>query len=442
MKNSQSRIISVASGKGGVGKTSFSLNLAYSLTNLKKKVCIIDADLGLANIDVILGINPKFTLEDAIFKNKPIEEILIPITDYLDLLPGSSGIPALANLNSEQRRNFIKGFSSLKGYDFIIIDNSSGIVPSVLSFCLATKELIVVLTPEPTSITDAYALIKSLKENGLNFPPFLVLNKARDKEQIKLIMNRMQQACKKFLNISVLFLGVVFEDKIIQKELSLNVPISKLYPNSVPGRCYQIITQRLLNRPKQEIFLSEVKDVIEKSVVQFASRVSGSYKKGPISLLNVIQDIERVTSQIENVPEIKDKQVLLKLRNRLVKLTEKIDRCIKDGKKKAKLGVLSLDIYMKNLIKDILNDKYMIVDVLNEQNLNLKELDLVIYNHLPEKPIPDILEKLSFNDIPVLLISSFNYSFPKKKNIKGLLKSPFKLQELYTEIEKILHLVS
>ncbi len=102
MKSSQCRIISVASGKGGVGKTSFSLNLAYNLSKHKKKVCIIDADLGLANIDVVLGINPEFTLEDIIFSGKSIEEVIYPIDEYLHLLPGSSGIPKLADLSPKK----------------------------------------------------------------------------------------------------------------------------------------------------------------------------------------------------------------------------------------------------------------------------------------------------------------------------------------------------
>ena len=438
MKNSQCRIISVASGKGGVGKTSFSLNLAYNLAIKKKKVCIIDADLGLANIDVVLGINPKYTLEDLILNGKSVEEVIYPVDDFLHLLPGSSGIPKLADLSPPQRRNLIQKFSSLTGYDFIIIDNSPGIAPSVLSFCLATKELIVIITPEPTSITDGYALLKSLKENGLYYPPFLVLNRAKSREQIKKVMGRFQDVCKKFLGISILFLGALFEESIVGEELTYNAPVSKLCPNSLAGKCYKLITDRILNRPKQNLFLSDPTEVIKQSVIQFTARIArqdfDKKIEDPLSLLTSLKIL------IENAKSLKkDKMLVEKIKQRLKEIEYILDSYLNIDKLKKKIGVLSLDIPMKNLITDILLDKdYEVIDLLNIKDINSLDLDLVIYYHLPTKKLSNNYIKIFNSPTPILLISPFNY-FIQHKNIKGFLKSPFNLDDFYLEVNKLIN---
>jgi len=438
LKKSQCRIISVASGKGGVGKTSFSLNLAYNLSIQKKKVCIIDADLGLANIDVVLGINPKYTLEDMIFNGKSVEEIIYPVDDFLHLLPGSSGIPKLADLSPSQRRDLIQKFSSLTGYDFIIIDNSPGIAPSVLSFCLATKELIVITTPEPTSITDGYALIKSLKENGLYYPPFLVLNRAKSREQIKKVMGRFQEVCKKFLGISILFLGVLFEESIVGEELTHNVPISKLYPNSLAGKCYKLITDRILNRPKQNLFLSDPTEVIKQSVIQFTARIArqdfDKKVEDPLALINSLKIL------IQNAKSLKQDKILVeKIRQQLKEVESLVDSYLNTAELKKKIGVLSQDIPMKNLITDILLDRnFDVIDLLSVKDIDSLELDLIIYYHLPTKKLSDSHMKIFKTTTPILLISHFNY-FIHHKNIKGFLKSPFNIEDFYLEVDRLIN---
>ncbi|MFW6314704.1 MAG: AAA family ATPase, partial [Desulfohalobiaceae bacterium] len=127
-----SRIISIASGKGGVGKTSLTVNLAYCLALQDERTCLVDADLGLANVDILLGLEPKHTLEQAVLSDQiSLRDCLIPVHDNLDILPGASGVPSLAGLESQQRRALLQGLQELQEYDYLLIDNSPGIIPSV-----------------------------------------------------------------------------------------------------------------------------------------------------------------------------------------------------------------------------------------------------------------------------------------------------------------------
>ncbi len=431
MRDTRSRIISVASGKGGVGKTSCSLNLALCLSRLGSKVCLIDADMGLANIDVILGIQPKLTLEDVIFKNIPIEEVLVPIEEDLYLLPGSSGIPAMADLSPDKRKNFIEKFSRLTGYDFIIIDNSPGIAPSVLSFCLASPELIIISTPDPTSITDAYALLKSLKENGLRYPPFFVLNRASSKGQIKKVVSRLNNVCRKFLNLPLLFLGAVFEDQTFKREMELNTPLSHFAPQSLAGRCFEMIAHRILNRPRREIFYSSMEDFIEQSIIQFISRVKTSsldFKNRFIrDLHSLLENFERISIEGEEAEKILSllEEVQKRIRDRLLRESAPFV-----------IGIYSEDFYMATMLEDLLKDKgYRTISI--GEGTELEDINLIIFHHIPEKTNDYILNRILEGEIPVLLISSFRHLLPGR-SIKAFLSSPFKIQDLYQEVERLL----
>ena len=165
------RIICITSGKGGVGKTNFTINLAIELSKLNNRVVIIDADLGLANIDVVLGTIPKYTLLDVIHNDKSIEEVMVTGPNNIKIISGGSGITELVDISSSSIQQLIEKFYSINNYaDIILIDTGAGLSNSVLSFVLAAQEVIIVTTPEPTSITDAYAMIKiiNLREKNKN----------------------------------------------------------------------------------------------------------------------------------------------------------------------------------------------------------------------------------------------------------------------------------
>ncbi len=431
MRDTKCRIISVASGKGGVGKTSCALNLALCLYRFGTKVCLIDADLGLANIDVVLGIQPELTLEDVIFRDIPIEDVLIPVEKGLSLLPGSSGIPALADLSLDKRKAFIEKFSRLRGYDFIIIDNSPGIVPSVLSFCLASPEVIVISTPDPTSITDAYALLKSLKENGLRFPPFFVLNRASSKEQIKRVVSRLSNACRKFLNLPLLFLGAIFEDRIFRKEMELNVPISKAAPRSLGGRCFEMIARRILNRPRRDVFYLSMEEFIEQSIIQFVSRVKDRGHNVKDRFIRELQYFIEGVEEIEMEKEEAEKILFL-----LKKVDDKIRKRIVGEKSPFEIGIYSEDFYMATMLEDLLKERGFRVVSLGEGSV-LEELDLIIFHHIPEKTNDYMMNRIMDTSVPVLFISSFRHLIPGP-NIKAFLSSPFKIQDLYREVDRLL----
>lgn len=158
----KTKIIAVASGKGGVGKSTVSVNLAISIARTGLKVLIFDGDLGLANVNVLLGIIPKYNLYHVVKGHKSLKDIVISTPEGVDIIAGASGYSQLANLNETQRNNLIKGFAELDRYDVMIIDTGAGISANVIGLVMPADEVIVVTTPEPTSITDSYGLIKSI----------------------------------------------------------------------------------------------------------------------------------------------------------------------------------------------------------------------------------------------------------------------------------------
>ena len=177
------RVIAVTSGKGGVGKSNLSVNLALELTRMGKKVIILDADFGLANVEVMFGIIPEYNLSDIMFKGKEIKDIVTEGPEGVGFISGGSGIANLVNLDQDQIKRLVGKLTDLEELADIIIDTGAGISPSVMEFLLASPETIVVTTPEPTSVTDSYALLKALSMNeGYN----------KDECTIKIVANRVE----------------------------------------------------------------------------------------------------------------------------------------------------------------------------------------------------------------------------------------------------------
>jgi len=239
------RVICVASGKGGVGKTSLSTGLAFALAARGNRVCLLDADLGLANVDILLGVNPEKTLEDVLFGGVPMAEAIVPVAPGVDLVSGASGVPRLAELTRAERMRLATQFSALDGYDYLIVDNSPGISGQVVSLCLSARDLVVVATPDATAITDAYALIKVLTRAGLWWNPFICVNRARGRQQARLVFEKLRATAGKHLGLNCRYLGCVLEDEAVGLAASLRRPVAEAAPRSGAARDLAALAQAL-----------------------------------------------------------------------------------------------------------------------------------------------------------------------------------------------------
>jgi flagellar biosynthesis protein FlhG len=243
----KTRIITVASGKGGVGKTNMSVNMALAYARLGKKVVVMDADLGLANVNVVLGVVPKFTLYHVIRKQKTMKEILIETEYGISIVAGASGFSKIANLNDEERSNFIKELDTLSSADVVIIDTSAGVSSNVIDFIAAADDVVIITTPEPPAMTDAYGVIKIIAteiENldmGLN----LVVNRVHSASEAKYVSDRMQKITSQFLNVKLDYLGFVWQDTAVENAIKKQKPFMVLEPRSKASQAVQHIVSRL-----------------------------------------------------------------------------------------------------------------------------------------------------------------------------------------------------
>ena len=247
------RVISVTSGKGGVGKSNTSVNIALQFQRQGKRVIIFDADFGLANIEVMFGIIPKYTLADLMFKGKELKEIITPGPEGVGFISGGSGIAKLVNLDKEQIKRLVGKLSELDELaDVIIIDTGAGISSSVMEFLVASPETILVTTPEPASITDSYALLKALSMNEDYSPEKckvkLIANRVGKKEEGQNLYEKLSAVSSRFLNIELEYLGAIPFDNNITKAVMTQEPVSLKYPGSVSSKCYEDIVNILENK--------------------------------------------------------------------------------------------------------------------------------------------------------------------------------------------------
>lgn len=243
----KTRIITVASGKGGVGKTNMSVNMALAYARLGKKVVVMDADLGLANVNVMVKMIPKYSLYHVIRKQKTMKEILVETEYGITIVPGASGFSKIANLSEDERHNFIDELNTLQDADIIIIDTSAGVHSNVLDFIAAADDVVIITTPEPTAITDAYGLIKIIATeiDSLNMGLKLVVNSVHSYAEAKTVSDRMTSIAGQFLNLKLEYLGCVFADNAVQQAVLKQKPFMVEAPKSKAAHCVQHIVGRL-----------------------------------------------------------------------------------------------------------------------------------------------------------------------------------------------------
>jgi flagellar biosynthesis protein FlhG len=245
-ESNDARIIAVSSGKGGVGKTNFTVNMAIALSKLGKKVTIIDADLGLANIDILLGLVPRYTLTHVIKKEKKINEIEVEGPNGIRIISGGSGVMDLVNLTQDELETLIESFEYLnQDSDYILIDTGAGLNHSVISFIEASQELIVVVTSDPTSITDAYALIKNIKHLGVSIK--VVVNRIESNKEGYEVFHKINSATTKFLDYQMESIGFIYEDANVKKSVKNQIPFLIGYPNALASKGIELIAYNLEN---------------------------------------------------------------------------------------------------------------------------------------------------------------------------------------------------
>lgn len=248
----KTRIITVASGKGGVGKTNISVNLALYFAGQGYRTCLFDADLGLANTNILLGIYPERTLGDVISLKAGMADIVVRDYEGIDIIPGGSGIQALADLEKDRLEALVNSFSALEGYDFLLFDTSAGISGNVVSFCMTSSDLLLVVSPEPTSLTDGYALLKVLAKNGFRGDVRVVVNQVKRLDDAKRVFSRFRQTVHKFLPVRVQPGGTVVADEHVVYAVRAQRPFFLEYPDSDASKCIRNIGRYLIRKQPAE----------------------------------------------------------------------------------------------------------------------------------------------------------------------------------------------
>lgn len=252
------RVITVTSGKGGVGKSNTAINLAIQFRKMGQRVIILDADFGLANIEIMFGAVPKHNLCDLIYQNKNIKEIITWGPGDVGFISGGSGIAGLSNLSREYLVYIIQNLAELDAIaDIIIVDTGAGISEAVLEFLVASGEIILVTTPEPTSITDSYSLLKALNSH----PRFvrelsevkMISNKVSNKTEGQMLFNKLNAVVARYLKLPITFLGSVPEDQQLSRAVMQQTPVSLQTPGAKSSMAYEEIARKLMNMNTENV---------------------------------------------------------------------------------------------------------------------------------------------------------------------------------------------
>lgn len=269
------RVITVTSGKGGVGKTNITVNLAIVLSKMGYKVAILDVDFGFANVDVMLGISAKHTLLELIRGERNIFEVLNDGPYNIQFLSGGSGVEELIQLDKEHVGEFISNISLLDNiFDVILIDTGAGLSRNIMSFILAADEVLLVTTPEPTAITDAYAMIKMISRQDKHRIVKLVVNKAESYKEANEILDKLLMVSDKFLSFKLQKIGYILEDECIPKAVRQQKPFCISYPKSQASHQITQLAMKLFY-DKNDTFGNM--NINGKGIRGFFSRLLGSY---------------------------------------------------------------------------------------------------------------------------------------------------------------------
>ena len=241
------RVVAIASGKGGVGKTNIAVSLAIALSQAGMRVMIVDADLGLANIDVLLGLYPRFNLGHVVSGQKSLKDVMIDGPEGIRIIPGACGLRNMAQMEPDRRHALLTELVSLDALsDMLLIDTGAGLSSNVMDFVVSADETIIVTTPEPTAIADAYAMTKVIAQVNSDAYVRLLVNQARSELEADQVAEQITSVARRFLNVHVDRLGYVFVDVAVQRAVRAQKPFLLLYPHSSAAECVKALADRML----------------------------------------------------------------------------------------------------------------------------------------------------------------------------------------------------
>ena len=269
----RSRVVAISSGKGGVGKSTLALNLALILCTQGKRVLLLDADMGMANLDIMLGMVPKYNLFHMIQGKRSLDEIIIPGPQGMSIIPGGSGIQELANLPAGDMKRLLVELGKLDNdYDYMILDTGAGISQNVTTFLLAADDTIIITSPEPTALTDAYGLLKSMNRASYEGKAHLVVNRVSDDSEGILVAEKLKTVAHKYLGVDLVDLGYIINDASVSEGIRQQQPFVEIYPRSRATRNIERIAEKLLAANGEES-LSELPEAKPTGIKNFFRRV-------------------------------------------------------------------------------------------------------------------------------------------------------------------------
>lgn len=240
------RVITIASGKGGVGKTNFVINLAVSFQRKGLRVAILDADFGMANVDIMFGMRTKYSIYDILYNGKSMEEVSTILANGIKIIPGGSGIRELVEIDNEKRQKLLNEFSKIDNIDLLLIDTGAGLSPVVLNFAVVADEVIIVTNSEPTSLTDAYGLIKVLISENISNNIKLVINRVKNIKEAQDTFIKLSKTIEVFLNKRIKYLGYIIDDDKVGQAVRQQRPFTEIFPRTGASLCINKISSELL----------------------------------------------------------------------------------------------------------------------------------------------------------------------------------------------------